>query len=57
MERLAAALAGCGRRIGVVDAGEPEHDVVPDMPVGDVMEVATSMCARLYGCRGTWIRR
>lgn len=47
MEHLHAALAGHGRRIVVVDAGETADDLVRDM-----IEVLTSMCARLYGRRG-----
>jgi len=42
-----AALAAQGRRIVVADAGETTDDLVRDM-----IEVLTSMCARLYGRRG-----
>jgi len=45
-EHLDAALAADGRRI-VVDDGETTDDLVRDM-----IEVLTSMCARLYGRRG-----
>ena len=44
---LHAALAAQGRRIVVVDTGETADDLVRDM-----IEVLTSMCARLYGRRG-----
>ena len=44
MEHLRAALAAHGRRIVVVDDGETTDDLVRDM-----IEVLTSMCARLYG--------
>ena len=47
MEHLRAALAAHGRRIVVVDDGERTDDLV-----GDMIEVLTSMCARLYGRRG-----
>jgi putative resolvase len=47
VEHLRAALGAQGRRIVVVDAGETEDDLVRDM-----IEVLTSMCARLYGRRG-----
>ena len=46
-EHLDAALAADGRRIVVVDDGETTDDLVRDM-----IEVLTSMCARLYGRRG-----
>ncbi|GAB4988618.1 hypothetical protein MAHJHV61_36020 [Mycobacterium avium subsp. hominissuis] len=36
-----------GRRIVVADSGETTDDLVRD-----VIEVLTSMCARLYGRRG-----
>ena len=42
-----AALAAQGRRIVVADDGETTDDLVRDM-----IEVLTSMCARLYGRRG-----
>jgi putative resolvase len=47
VEHLEAALSAQGRRIVVVDGGEVEDDLV-----GDVTEVLTSLCARLYGRRG-----
>jgi putative resolvase len=47
MDHLEAALAAHGRRIVVADAGEATDDLVRDM-----IEVLTSMCARLYGRRG-----
>jgi putative resolvase len=47
VEHLHAALAAQGRRIVVVDDGETTDDLVRDM-----IEVLTSMCARLYGRRG-----
>ena len=45
-EYLEAALAGRGARIFVMEEGELEDDLV-----GDVTEVMTSLCARLYGRR------
>jgi putative resolvase len=47
VEHLEAALAAQGRRIAVADEGETTDDLVRDM-----IEVLTSMCARLYGRRG-----
>ncbi len=47
VERLESALAAAGRRVLVVDPGEEAGDLVRDM-----VEVLTSMCARLYGRRG-----
>lgn len=47
VEHLQAALGATGRRIVVVDDDETDDDLV-----GDVVEVLTSMCARLYGRRG-----
>jgi len=47
VEHLEAALSAQGRRIVVTDTGETEDDLVWDM-----IEVLTSMCARLYGRRG-----
>lgn len=47
VEHLEAALSAQGRRIVVTDQGETEDDLVRDM-----IEVLTSMCARLYGRRG-----
>ena len=45
-EYVAAALAGRGARILVMDEGELEDDLVRE-----VTEVMTSLCARLYGRR------
>ena len=47
VEHLHAALGAQGRRIVVVEDGESADDLVRDM-----IEVLTSMCARLYGRRG-----
>jgi putative resolvase len=47
VEHLEAALAAQGRRVVVADLGETTDDLVRDM-----IEVLTSMCARLYGRRG-----
>ncbi len=47
VEHLEAALSAQGRRIVVVDPAETTDDLVRDM-----IEVLTSMCARLYGRRG-----
>lgn len=47
IEHLRAALAAGGRRIVVVDTDENPDDLVREM-----VEVLTSMCARLYGRRG-----
>jgi putative resolvase len=47
VEHLEAALGAQGRRIVVADPGETTDDLVRDM-----IEVLTSMCARLYGRRG-----
>jgi putative resolvase len=47
LEHLHAAPAVLGRRIMVVDDGETADDLV-----GDMTEVLTSMCARMYGPRG-----
>jgi putative resolvase len=47
VEDLDAALAAQGRRVLVADPGETADDLVRDM-----IEVLTSMCARLYGRRG-----
>jgi putative resolvase len=47
VEHLEAALSAQGRRVVVADAGETADDLVRDM-----VEVLTSMCARLYGRRG-----
>jgi putative resolvase len=47
VEHLEAALGAHGRRIVVADSGETTDDLVRDM-----IEVLTSMCARLSGRRG-----
>jgi putative resolvase len=47
VEQLDAALAAHGRRVLVADPAE-----TPDDLVGDLVEVLTSFCARLYGRRG-----
>ncbi|AKS35877.1 IS607 family transposase [Mycolicibacterium goodii] len=47
VEHLEAALSAQGRRILVAGQGETTDDLVRDM-----IEVLTSMCARLYGRRG-----
>ena len=47
VEYLEAALAAQARRVEVTDAGETTDDLVRDM-----IDVLTSMCARLYGRRG-----
>lgn len=47
VEHLHAVLAAHGRRIVVVDDGETIDDLVRNL-----IEVLTSMCARLYGRRG-----
>ncbi|MEV0364825.1 IS607 family transposase [Nocardia fusca] len=47
VEHLEAALSAQGRRIVVTGEGETTDDLVRDM-----IEVLTSMCARLYGRRG-----
>ncbi len=44
VEYVEASLAAQGRRIVVLDDGELGDDLV-----GDMVEVGTSMCARLYG--------
>ncbi|MER0483879.1 IS607 family transposase [Streptomyces sp. Edi2] len=46
VELVEAALSAAGRRLVVLDAGEVEDDLVRDM-----VEVLTSLCARLYGRR------
>jgi putative resolvase len=43
-------MAACGRRIVVLEESETTSDLV-----GDVTEVLTSLCARLYGQR--WASR
>jgi putative resolvase len=47
VEQLDAALAAHGRRVLVADPAETTDDLV-----GDMVEVLTSCCARLYGRRG-----
>ncbi|WP_066942281.1 IS607 family transposase [Microtetraspora fusca] len=47
VEYVEAALSAQGRRLVVADPGETADDLVRDM-----IEVLTSMCARLYGRRG-----
>ena len=47
VEYLDAALAAHGRRLVVADPGETTDDLV-----GDMIDVLTSFCARLYGRRG-----
>jgi putative resolvase len=47
VEHLEAALSAHGREVVVTDPGETADDLVCDM-----IEVLTSMCARLYGRRG-----
>ncbi|CCK59352.1 IS607 family transposase [Mycobacterium canetti] len=45
-EYVQAALAADGRELVVVDSAEVDDDLV-----GDITEILTSMCARLYGKR------
>lgn len=47
VEHLQAALAASGRHIVIIDDGQTDDDLVRDM-----VDVLTSMCARLYGRRG-----
>jgi hypothetical protein len=47
VEHLEAALSAHGRTIIVTDRAQTHDDLVRDM-----IEVLTSMCARLYGRRG-----
>ena len=47
VEHPESALAAAGRRVVVADPGETADDLVRDM-----IEVLTSICARLYGRRG-----
>jgi putative resolvase len=47
VEHREAASSGQGRRIVIADPGERTDDLV-----GDVIDVLTSMCTRLYGRRG-----
>ncbi|HEY3953892.1 MAG TPA: IS607 family transposase [Streptosporangiaceae bacterium] len=47
VEHLEAALSAHGRKVVVADPGETTDDLVRDM-----IEVLTSMCARLYGRGG-----
>lgn len=46
VEYVESALAASGRKLIVVDPGEVKDDLVQDM-----IEVLTSFCARLYGCK------
>jgi putative resolvase len=46
VELVEAALAASGRRLVVLDEGEVDGDLV-----GDMVEILTSFCARLYGRR------
>jgi putative resolvase len=46
VELVEAALSATGRRLVVLDDGEVDDDLV-----GDMVEVLTSFCARLYGRR------
>jgi predicted site-specific integrase-resolvase len=46
-EYVQAALSAQGRRLLVVDASEVDDDLV-----GEVTEILTCLCARLYGRRG-----
>lgn len=46
-EYVEAALAAQGRRVLVVDPAGVDDDLV-----GDMTEILTSLCARLYGSRG-----
>ena len=50
-EYIEAALLGAGRRLLVMERGELEEDLVPDMTA-----VLTSLCARLYGRRSARTR-
>jgi predicted site-specific integrase-resolvase len=45
--RGGVSLAASGRRLIVVDPGEMNDDLAPDM-----IAILTSFCARLYGRRG-----
>lgn len=47
VEHLEAALSAQGRKVLVTDQSETADDLV-----GDMVEVLTSMCARLHGLRG-----
>ncbi|HEV8562420.1 MAG TPA: IS607 family transposase [Actinophytocola sp.] len=51
VECIEAALAGQGRRLLVVDPAETTDDLVRDM-----IDVMTSLCARLYGRRSAKTR-
>ncbi|MFJ3086018.1 IS607 family transposase [Streptomyces sp. NPDC086838] len=51
VELVEAALCATGRRVLVLDDGEVEDDLV-----GDMVEVLTSFCARLYGRGSAWNR-
>jgi predicted site-specific integrase-resolvase len=45
-EYVEAVLSSSGRRLLVVDPSQVDDDLA-----GDVTEILTSLCARLYGCR------
>jgi putative resolvase len=47
VELVEAALSAHGRRLVVLNDDDLDDDLV-----GDMVEVLTSMCARLYGRRG-----
>jgi putative resolvase len=47
VEHLEAALSAQGRRLVVVDPGEATENLV-----GDMVDMLTGLCARLYGRRG-----
>lgn len=51
VEHLEAVLSASGRRLVVLDPAETADDLV-----GDITEVLSSMCARLYGRRAAKIR-
>jgi putative resolvase len=51
VEQVQAALSAPGWRILVADPGETNDETSDDL-VGDMVEVLTSFCARLYGRRG-----
>ena len=46
VELIEATLSATGRRLVVLDEGEVDDDLVQD-----IVDVLTSFCARLYGCR------
>ncbi len=47
VDAIEAALDGQGRRLLVVDAADTSDDLAKNL-----INVLTSFCARLYGCRG-----